>query len=310
MQQPLSLEEKLIIKNIYSKKTLSAWSSIGIGITGILAASLFTMWYESDTFLLILIIIFFTLGILAFITGIRKKTSNNHLLKAALKTDQKELSTGYLRQVEIIKPNTLRYHFAEFSKDVNLNTPGTLIAPIQTLININMTMHTVSLPSGEELLLKALYEKPVFSGEIVSPFTTEDKNELKPIAQSEFRSVASIVLVIGGLMSLAGFITPWILIATIGIPIIIIICIYISGLALFFRMNYRNKILLTSRITESVSVWAKSGKYSTKQTWYRLDNGVLQNFGRSDLQAGNVVRFLYIEKKNGARGLLLGAEKI
>jgi hypothetical protein len=310
MQQPLSQEEKLIIKNIYRKKSLIANASMVIGIISILAGTLFIMWYDNDTFLLILIIMFFTMGLLALFTGIRRKISNNRLIKTALEIDQNELTTGYLKQVEIINANTLRYHFNGFSKDVNLNTPGALIQPLETLRNINMTLHIVSLPSGEELLLKAMYDKPVFSGEIATPFTAEDKNTLWPIAKSEFRSIAYIVLIIGGFMSLAGFITPWILIVTMGIPIIVIICIFIAGLSSFIRMNNRNKVLLTTRITESVQIWAKSGKYSSRQTWYRLDNGVLQAFGNSNLQVGNIVRFLYIQKKDGSKGLLLGVEKV
>jgi len=305
--QPLLPEETLILKKIYRSKNIITNASLVIGILCIIPALLLSLHYEDDNFLLGFIIVLSTVGLLALFTSIRRRAKNKRLFKTAFELNQKELITGYLKQVEIVKGNKLEYHFKGFSQEVNLTIRGALIQPFHTLTNIETTLHIVSLADGEHFLMKAVYDQPVFSGEIVTPFTAEDKKILDPWARSEAWIMAVFALVIGVIISLPVIFTPRLLIFTLGIPILICICVFIPGLVLFKISKY--KILLTTRVTESITVYVKSGKYSTTQTWYRLDNGLLENFGRSDFQVGNTVCLYFLQKRNGKRGFLVNVEK-
>lgn len=317
--QPLSQEEALILRKTYRDKIFYVNAAQVIGLICTLTG-IFLLWLNSltpvaDDFLLVVIIGLLITGPLVLLVGTYIRNRHKRRFKTTLEINQKEVIRGDLKKVEIINRNTLRYHFTGFSKDVKLNIylwdKTFLIQSFEMLSHVNVSLHIVSLASGDHLLLKAMYDQPVCSGEQVIPFTAEDKKRLSPHVRKDFGIVLLIALIISTVVSIPVFFNPrmiaLLLPYTIGIPMLITLVIFLYGMIIIKISTH--SIVFTTRIAERICVRVKQGKYSTEQTWYRLDNGAIEFFGRSDLRIGSIVRFSFLQKKNGTRGMLMEVEK-
>lgn len=313
--QLLSPEETGIIKKIYRAKAANVNTAFVLGYMLIFMGIFFSIikikLHVKDSFFLVVIFFVSIMGLLSLLSGIHARKKNKRLFKTALDGNKKEVITEYLKQVEIIKGNMLRYHFTGFSKDVSLAIrplgKSTIIEPLQTLTNVMAELHFVSISPDENVLLKVLYDQPVNTTETIAPLTAEDKNKLMPWSAPEYRVLLLVVLIVSGIMILVAGFDALASLITICIAALIVLCFFIPRIVLL--KMHRNKILITTIITESLHVHVRAGKYSSRQTWYRIGNGLVEEYLTPDLQVGDIVHLSFIEKRNGSKGLLIDVTK-
>jgi hypothetical protein len=313
---PLSLEEKQIIKKRYRARDAHANQLMLIGgLLTFVALFLYLIelgvsGYRKDNIWMVILLPAAIVGLLLAAFIIKRK--NYRLSKAAMLIDTKQCIKGYFKGVTPIADDKLRYHFSSFSLDVflgiNSSRELTIINPIHTLRDLELSIHIVNLPSFGNLLLKVFCNDQPFTGEETLPLTRADKSHIMPYALLAYRVIACLLLFIAGLVS---FLASWnkqVLPFSIGIPVSIMLCAFIYRTILVLMS--KNKMVLTTRITEKVNVWVTHGKRSSQECLYRLENGLLENYGRSDFQIGNYVRLSFLRKRNGTRGELFEVEKL
>lgn len=255
----------------------------------------------SEEFLIILGLIVLLMGAGITFAGARMRWKTNTYFANPPHGNMKQVVNDQLLRVELINKKVLRYCFNGYELELYVASgighhPASFrhkrpIDEVRTLRNTPVQLSYVEYIPGEKVLLDIAYRQYNSYSETVLPITEEDRKK----SLSGNAGAAGCILGIAVFLGIVfGFMTgfdsktfPLILIFGVG-PMIAI------GFGVISYMSWKarqatNKITIRTTITEVVVFWIRSGKSSSKDTFYRLGDGTLVHITNMPFQPGDNV---------------------
>lgn len=271
----------------------------------------------SEEFLIILGLIVVLMGGGITIAGARLRWKTKTYFANPPHGNMKQVVNDKLLRVELVDKKLLRYCFNSYQLELYVASglghhPSGFrhkrpIDEIKTLQNISVQLSYVEYMPGEKVLLDITYTQYNNYTETVLPITEEDRKKTLSGNAGAIGCILGMAVFLGIVL---GFIThfdsktfPLILIFGVG-PMIAI------GLGVTAYMSWKtkqatNKITIRTAITEVVVFWIRSGKSSSKVSFYRLGDGTLVHITNMPFQPGDNVLIQFLQNNNGKRGFVI-----
>ena len=267
-----------------------------------------------ETILLIMDLFVLLLGAGITIAGLVLRRKTDTYFNNPPHGNMKQVVTDRLLRMELLNKQLVRYYFNGYSLDLYIACghgyhPSGFrhkrpIDEVKALSNTPVKLSYVEYMPGEKVLLDITYSQHTAYTETVLPITEEDIKKSLSGNAGAMGCILGVAVVLGIVL---GFIThfdgrTFPLILCFGVGPLIIIGVGAIGYSSWKAKQAKNKIVIRTTITEAIIIWVKSGKSSTKNTFYRLGDGTLIHITNIPFQPGDNVLIQFLQNNNGTRG--------